>query len=119
MIYSDLSLSMTCGPVLKSHDLLSYDTNELSMMMIRQLSRIQCGRVVSRNSPRSRYVHTPAKLNWEDPLNTASLFTPEELSIQESAQGYCQDRLLPRVLGTQAQQLWGEMSIYVVDHFPL
>ena len=46
-----------------------------------------------------RYAHAPAAFNWEDPLNSASLFTEEELAIQETAKSYCQERMLPRVLG--------------------
>ncbi|KAI9889374.1 MAG: hypothetical protein M1814_005543 [Vezdaea aestivalis] len=37
-------------------------------------------------------------LDWQDPLASASALTAEELSIQETARAYCQDRLLPRVL---------------------
>lgn len=46
-----------------------------------------------------RYAHTPVAFDWEDPLNSASLFTEEELAIQETAKSYCQERMLPRVLG--------------------
>jgi glutaryl-CoA dehydrogenase len=42
--------------------------------------------------------------NWEDPLAAAELYTEEELAIQETARQYCQERLLPRVLGIQSQQ---------------
>jgi glutaryl-CoA dehydrogenase len=40
-----------------------------------------------------------AAFNWEDPLAAAELYTEEELAIQETARQYCQERLLPRVLG--------------------
>ena len=40
----------------------------------------------------------PAGYLWEDPLNSQSLYTEEELAIQETARSYCQERLLPRVL---------------------
>jgi len=36
--------------------------------------------------------------NWEDPLNTSTLFTEDEIAIQETARSYCQERMLPRVL---------------------
>jgi glutaryl-CoA dehydrogenase len=49
-----------------------------------------------------RYAHTPSAFKWDDPLNSASLFTEEELAIQETAHQYCQERMLPRVLGTEA-----------------
>lgn len=46
-----------------------------------------------------RYAHAPVAFNWEDPLGTANLFTEEEVAIQETANSYCQERMLPRVLG--------------------
>jgi glutaryl-CoA dehydrogenase len=41
---------------------------------------------------------TPQPFDWEDPLNSQNLFTEEELAIRETAESYCQDRMLPRVL---------------------
>jgi hypothetical protein len=49
-----------------------------------------------------RHAHAPAAFNWEDPLNSATLFTEDELAIQETAHAYCQERMLPRVLGGSA-----------------
>lgn len=46
-----------------------------------------------------QYIHAPVAFDWEDPLDSASLFTTEELAIQETARSYCQEYLLPRVLG--------------------
>ncbi|KAF4417055.1 glutaryl- dehydrogenase [Fusarium acutatum] len=40
-----------------------------------------------------------ARFDWEDPVSSKSLLTSEELVIQETARAYCQERLLPRVLG--------------------
>ena len=42
---------------------------------------------------------SPLTFDWRDPLRTNDLLTPEELSIAETAEAYCQERLLPRVLG--------------------
>ncbi|RDB25031.1 Glutaryl-CoA dehydrogenase, mitochondrial [Hypsizygus marmoreus] len=39
-----------------------------------------------------------AKFQWEDPLNLESLLTEEEIAIRDTAQNYCQEKLLPRVL---------------------
>lgn len=36
--------------------------------------------------------------NWEDPLASSHLLTEEELAIAETAERYCQERMLPRVL---------------------
>lgn len=46
-----------------------------------------------------RYASSTAQFNWEDPLNTANLFTEEEIAIHETARAYCQERMQPRVLG--------------------
>ncbi|KAI1880183.1 hypothetical protein JX265_001804 [Neoarthrinium moseri] len=35
---------------------------------------------------------------WQDPLNSKALLTEEELAISETAERYCQERMLPRVL---------------------
>ena len=35
---------------------------------------------------------------WEDPLGSRNLLTEEELAIGETAERYCQEQLLPRVL---------------------
>ncbi|KAI4645576.1 uncharacterized protein J4E79_010754 [Alternaria viburni] len=45
-----------------------------------------------------RYLHAPVKFDWQDPLNTSNLFTEEEQAISETAESYCQERMLPRVL---------------------
>ncbi|KAJ4487315.1 acyl-CoA dehydrogenase domain-containing protein [Lentinula edodes] len=39
-----------------------------------------------------------AKFDWEDPLNMDSLLTDEEKAIRDSANAYCQEKLMPRVL---------------------
>lgn len=36
--------------------------------------------------------------DWQDPLNSKNLLTEEELAISETAEKYCQEQLLPRVL---------------------
>lgn len=44
--------------------------------------------------------------NWEDPLLASELYTEEELAIQDTARQYCQERLLPRVLGMRHHQIY-------------
>ena len=57
-------------------------------------------RQLARNARRGRrYAHAPAVFDWRDPLGSNTLFTEEELAIAETAESYCQERLLPRVLG--------------------
>lgn len=36
--------------------------------------------------------------DWQDPLASKTLLTEEELAISETAERYCQEQLLPRVL---------------------
>lgn len=36
--------------------------------------------------------------DWEDPLGSKNLLTEEELAIADTAERYCQERMLPRVL---------------------
>ncbi|KAK8125882.1 glutaryl- dehydrogenase protein [Apiospora kogelbergensis] len=36
--------------------------------------------------------------DWEDPLSSKTLLTEDELAISETAERYCQERVLPRVL---------------------
>lgn len=45
-----------------------------------------------------RYAHAPAVFDWKDPLGSNNLYTDEELAIAETAEQYCQERMLPRVL---------------------
>lgn len=42
---------------------------------------------------------TANAFDWKDPLGSNNLFTDEELAISETAEAYCQERMLPRVLG--------------------
>ncbi|KAF2819755.1 glutaryl-CoA dehydrogenase-like protein [Ophiobolus disseminans] len=46
----------------------------------------------------TRSMHTPVPFDWADPLNAKNLFTEEEIAISETAEAYCQERMLPRVL---------------------
>lgn len=49
-----------------------------------------------------RYAHAPVAFDWRDPLGANNLFTEDELAIAETAEQYCQERMLPRVLGTNS-----------------
>ena len=69
--------------------------------MIRYIIRRQLVNPARTPTITKRYAHAPVALNWEDPLDSASLFTEEEVAIQETANSYCQERMLPRVLGMQ------------------
>lgn len=39
------------------------------------------------------------QFQWRDPLGSQNLFTEEELAVSETAESYCKEQLLPRVLG--------------------
>ena len=71
--------------------------------MFRQIARRAASQLSQR--PRAtatisrRYAHAPATFDWRDPLGAKNLYTDEELSIAETAESYCQERMLPRVLG--------------------
>lgn len=57
-----------------------------------------------------------AVFNWEDPLAAAELYTDEELAIQETARQYCQERLMPRVLGMYLLIPVPPMSTHLSTH---
>lgn len=48
-----------------------------------------------------RNASSQAAFDWKDPLGSNHMFTEDELAIAETAESYCQERLLPRVLGMQ------------------
>ncbi|KAF1963337.1 glutaryl-CoA dehydrogenase-like protein [Byssothecium circinans] len=45
-----------------------------------------------------RYLHASVPFDWKDPLGASNLYTEDELAIAETAESYCQERILPRVL---------------------
>jgi glutaryl-CoA dehydrogenase len=61
----------------------------------------QLGTTSPRNAilRQKRYLHAPVAFDWKDPLGAANLYTEDELAIAETAESYCQERMLPRVLG--------------------
>lgn len=61
----------------------------------RQLRASPVARIQAR-----RWASSTATYNWEDPLAASELLTEDELAIQDTARQYCQERLMPRVLGT-------------------
>ncbi|KAI4728283.1 glutaryl-CoA dehydrogenase-like protein [Aureobasidium sp. EXF-10728] len=63
----------------------------------RQTARQLCSRGPAASIAR-RHAHTPVAFDWTDPLGASNMFTEEELAISETAESYCQERMLPRVL---------------------
>ncbi|KAH8668385.1 acyl-CoA dehydrogenase/oxidase [Xylariales sp. PMI_506] len=64
---------------------------------IRRCARPLAGSLTPRQSTRN-YAAAKTTFDWEDPLNSKALLTEDELAIAETAERYCQERLLPRVL---------------------
>jgi len=52
-----------------------------------------------------RTIVSPAQFDWKDPLGSSNLYTEEELAIAETAESYCQERMLPRVLGVREAKI--------------
>lgn len=50
-----------------------------------------------------RTIVAPTQFDWKDPLGSSNLYTEEELAIAETAESYCQERMLPRVLGVREE----------------
>ena len=67
--------------------------------MIKSSLRKQLGARATRPMVQKRFAHAPVAFNWQDPLDASSLWTEEEIAISETARAYCQERMLPRVLG--------------------
>jgi glutaryl-CoA dehydrogenase len=44
--------------------------------------------------------------NWQDPLSLESMLTEEERMIRDSAHQYCQERLMPRVLKANREEIF-------------
>ncbi|ROT38365.1 glutaryl-CoA dehydrogenase [Sodiomyces alkalinus F11] len=74
-------------------------------MYLRNLSRIprQCLANLPRRAPAAqRFASSSASpssvFDWSDPLMSKALLTEDELAIADTAERYCQEHLLPRVL---------------------
>jgi glutaryl-CoA dehydrogenase len=52
----------------------------------------------ARIEPRSQQQSKDAAFNWEDPLDLESELSEEERMVRDTARGYAQDKLFPRVL---------------------
>lgn len=66
---------------------------------VRQLRQCVQKPLAARTYASASNAPAPLQFDWKDPLTAANLFTEEELAIAETAESYCQERMLPRVLG--------------------
>jgi glutaryl-CoA dehydrogenase len=88
---------------LSSHHLHSKPktTNKMLRTPLTRAARLHLSRPLLLNSARTAsrtYATSTAHFDWQDPLLSSSLLTEEELSIAETAESYCQERLAPRVI---------------------
>ena len=71
---------------------------------------------------------TRAHFDWQDPFALSAMLTEEERMIRDSAQQYCQDKLLPRVLMANREEHFhreimtelgelGLLGIYVPEEY--
>jgi glutaryl-CoA dehydrogenase len=63
------------------------------------------------SSTSSRAKESFADFQWEDPLNLASLLTEEEQMVSDTAESYCQEQLMPRVLDNNRNETF-DRSIF-------
>ncbi|KFY10298.1 hypothetical protein V491_07727 [Pseudogymnoascus sp. VKM F-3775] len=69
--------------------------------MFKPLVRFSGKQLAAAARPSVRSYATPAaatKYQWTDPLGSQNLLTEEELAVSETAESYCQEQLMPRVL---------------------
>lgn len=64
-------------------------------------------------------MHAPVSFDWKDPLNVANNYTEEELAIAETAESYCQERMLPRVLGNSDLPLAKNRTTDAIMQMPI
>jgi glutaryl-CoA dehydrogenase len=48
----------------------------------------------------------PANFNWEDPFLLEDQLTEEERMIRDTAKAYCQDKLLPRIIEANRNEVF-------------
>ena len=61
--------------------------------------------IMSTNTPhiaRSK----PANFNWEDPFLLEDQLTEEERMIRDTAKAYCQDKLIPRIIEANRNEVF-------------
>ena len=48
----------------------------------------------------------PANFNWEDPFILEDQLTEEERMIRDTAKAYCQDKLMPRIIEANRNEVF-------------
>jgi glutaryl-CoA dehydrogenase len=57
-------------------------------------------------TPKTATGHAPARFQWDDPLLLEDQLSEEERMVRDTARGYCQDRLMPRVLEANRHEIF-------------
>lgn len=91
-----LDLFATCFSIIPVLPQLKIHT--MFRPILRQCARRASAAPLRPLAARSFASATGPSFNWEDPLNSNNLLTEEERAIGETAERYCQEHLLPRVL---------------------
>lgn len=73
--------------------------SKMTSSACRTLRRSSLLQSIPLRSFQCRRLKSTVAFDWEDPLASKSLFSEEETGIQETARAYCQEKLLPRILG--------------------
>merc|ERR1711988_885724 len=103
-----------------SHKILNaFNKNLLSQTrLITQGQNVTAAPNLAQTKPQSQPKKAPLPaFDWKDPLNLESRLTEEEILVRDTAQKYCQENLLPRVLmanrnETFDREIMSEMGEY-------
>lgn len=71
--------------------------NSLTNTSFRRIAGASRG--LYRRSFQLRSLSSSVTFDWEDPLSSKNIFSEQEIDIQDTARAYCQERLLPRIIG--------------------
>ena len=52
----------------------------------------------------------PASFNWEDPFLLEDQLTEEERMIRDTTKAYCNDKLIPRIIEANRNEVFTEKS---------
>ena len=86
--------------------------------LITQGQNVTAAPNLTQTKPQSQPKKAPLPaFDWKDPLNLESRLTEEEILVRDTAQKYCQENLLPRVLmanrnETFDREIMSEMGEY-------
>ena len=60
---------------------------------------------MDKNTPKTARAK-PANFNWEDPYSLEDQLTNEERMIRDTAKAYCQDKLMPRIIAANRNEVF-------------